>query len=552
MANTYQRDDVSKSVTEANNLFMQLKGEVDDGWKTSWKELSEYINPTRGHFDGQPNRGNMIDHQKVLDGYATLACETLAAGLLSGMTSPARPWFKLAVDDFLMDAIPDIRAWLDEVEKGILRVLGQSNIYQSLYGIYKELGTFATGCMAVLSDPISVVRAHSFTAGEYALGLDGTGRVGTFSREYWMSVNQLVNTFGLENCSNQVQADWNQNKRNNWYPVKHLIAKNRNQVEGAIGNAGMGYHSLYWDAGHSSNKFLGQRGFKLFPILAPRWETVTTHQVYGKGPGWHSLGDIKQLQKTADDKLKLQEKLHNPPVTADSDIEGNPNLIPGGVTKTSPNTPEGGVRPAYTVPDALSSFIEMENHLKENIDKFYFVNLFHMLMNMDKTNMTATEIAERQQEKIMMMGPILHRLQEELLDPLINLVFNIMYEQRMLPPPPLELEGADLKIRYISILAQAQEAIGVQQINRVLATILPISERAPSILDNFDMDELAKQVNEMEGAPAKIIRDPEEVAEMREQRQQIEGAQEMAEIGKVGADAGKALAEANKIQQEAQ
>ena len=542
----------NSAISEADRRFEGLKSEFVNGWKTSCMDLRDYIQPTRGNFDEDiEKRGEMIDHQKVLDGYASIASEILASGLLSGMTSPSRPWFKLAIDDDLFNNEPIVRQWLDDTEKRIRTVLNQSNTYQALYGTYKEIGTFGSGAFIVLEDFEDVVRIHTFTSGEYFLGIDNRGRVTSFAREYWMTVEQLVNEFGLESCSPQVQSQWQTGKRNAYHQVKHLIEKNDYKIEGVPEN-GMEFRSLYWEAGNKAGDFLAKRGFNRFPIIAPRWETVTTSQVYGKGPGWNALGDIKQLQKTTDDKLKIQEKLHNPPVTADDDIEGFINLVPGGVSRTSPNAPDGGVRPAYTVPDALQSFIEMETHLKENIDKFFFVNLFLMLINIDKTNMTATEISERQQEKIMMMGPILHRLQEELLDPLIDLIFGVMLDNGLIAPPPEQIQGLELRVRYISVLAQAQEAVGVNQIKRVMESALAISQARPDILDNFNFDEIAKQLNEMEGAPAKLILDQEAIDELRAQRQQVQAAQQLAVIGKDGGAAVDSMASANQKLTESQ
>ena len=540
-------------INEADQRFNSLKSEFNDNWESSCSDLRDYIEPTRGSFDGDNgSRGGMIDHQKVLDGYASIANDILASGLLSGMTSPMRPWFKLAVDDDLFNDEPIIRIWLDDTEKRIRTALNQSNVYQTLYGCYKEIGSFGTGCFMVLEDFEDIIRCHMFTSGEYYLSVDNKGRVNGLAREFYMTVDQIVKEFEYENCSGTVQSNYDNNQRGIYYNIRHLVEDNDYKIAGLPEDNDMKYRSLYWESGNKSGDFLAKRGFKRFNILAPRWETATMSQPYGKGPGWRALGDIKQLQKTTDDKLQLQEKLHRPPTVSDADIEGHINLIPGGNTKASFNVPNPGVRAAYQVPDALNSFIEMNTHLKQNIDKFFFVNLFQMLLNIDNTNMTATEVAERQQEKIMMMGPILHRLQEELLDPLIDIVFSIMLDNGLLLPVPQQLSGMNLRVKYISILAQAQEAAGVNQIARVMEKALAIAQARPDILDNWNFDQIAREINEMEGAPAKIILDEESVLEKREADQQAAQMAQMAQVGKDGGSAIKNLAEANKIAQEAQ
>ena len=114
----------------------------------------------------------MINHQKVLDAYATIANNILASGLVSGMTSPTRPWFKLTVDEDLFNSSQDVKEWLDDTEERMRKVLNQSNIYQVLFGTYKELGGFGTGCFSLLSDFDDVIRARGFTSGEYSLSID--------------------------------------------------------------------------------------------------------------------------------------------------------------------------------------------------------------------------------------------------------------------------------------------------------------------------------------------------------------------------------------------
>lgn len=549
-AGLWGKDMATKTeITDAEKRFNSMKTEYDsNGWKSSHMDLRDYIEPSRGHFDSdEANDGKMIDHQKVLDGYATIANNVLSSGLMSGMTSPNRPWSKYEIDGFEGDQ--EVNIWLDDLDVKVRSIFNVSNLYETLFGIYKELGSVCTGCFIVLEDFEEGIRCHSFTAGEYYLGKDNRGKITSFAREYFMTVSQLVEEFGMDSVSGSVVADFKNNQKEKHYKVRHLIEKGR-------APNGMPYRSLYWEAGNHSNGFLAKRGFNRFPVIAPRWETTTTHQIYGKGPGWNALGDIKQLQKTIDDKLKIQEKLHNPPTVSDADIEGFPNLLPGGNTKSSFNVPDAGVRAAYTVPDALNSFIEMENHLKENIDKFFFVNLFLMLLAVDKNNMTATEIAERQQEKIMMMGPILHKLKEELLDPLHDIVFGYLWDASVdlwgtereifapLRPPPPQLQGVDIKVKYISILAQAQEALGVQQIQRVMETVTAISQFRPDILDNYNYDEIARQVSEMEGTPAKIMLGTDEVDGVRQQRQQVQAAQQLAEIGKDGSTALRNVAKA--------
>jgi len=535
----------SQTNIEFNKRWNAMRFEAYNGWMSSWQALQTYINQKRGWFESQANRGQMIDHKTLLDSHATQANRILASGLLSGMTSPSRPWFRLTLDDVTLDAAPNVRAWLDETQRRMVEVLNKSNIYSAFYNAYEELGQFGTACYLILDDFHSVIRCRNFTAGEYYLGLDSRGRVNSFARYFWMNVGQLVQEFGLENCTKQTQSMFQQNQVDTWVKVQQLIEPNESRIPDKSDFKNMPYRSAYWEFGNGQDQFLDKRGFIRFPVIAPRWETITTDQVYGVGPGWYALGNIKQLQKTTLDKLLAQEKLHNPPMVKDASVEGHVNLLPGGVTTISGSVPNSGPRASYQIDPKLESFIEMINHLYDTIDKDYYVNLFLMLMNVDRTNMTATEVAERQQEKIMMMGPVLYKIQEELLDPTMEIVFENMAAAGLIPEPPAEIQGMNLKVKYVSILAQAQQSLGVEQINRVVGFVGQSAAVNPDIIDVIDWDEAAREVGKLEGTPSKIFRDKADVDAIRAQKQQMQQATMAAQVANSGADTAQKLGNAD-------
>lgn len=484
----------------------------------AYQDLSSYVNPFRGIFNGDRTKiGKMMDHKKILSAHATHALRIFASGLNSGMTSKSTQWFKLTIKDKMMLQAPGVKQWLDDLQESMYDVLNQSNIYEVFYSTYEELGQFGTGCFLVLEDYDDVIRARSFTAGEYFLGTDSKGRPNTFGREFEMTVAQVVQEFGLESCSTKVQAYHASKQLDNRVKICHLIEPNKDRSHGKEDYLNMAYKSCYWESGNHNGQYLARRGYKNFPVVAPRWDTITTDMVYGYGPGWHSLGAIKELQKTRLDKLLAQEKLHKPPMVQDSSVQGHANLLPGGVTKSSLNTPNSGVRPAYQINPNLESFIEAINEVKEEIDKFFFVNLFLMMANLDDRQRTAEEIATRQQEKIMMMGPALHRLDEEMLTITLELAYNIMQESGMIPEPPEDLE---VNIEFTSILAQAQKAIGIQKIDSLILRAGNLAQLGrPDAWDNIDIDEAIRESAEMDGAPAKIIVDKAIVEKVRAERQ---------------------------------
>lgn len=535
---------------EVLKRFYALRGEAFNGWMASWRDLSNFVDQKRGYFDLRPNRGCMINHQLLLDSHATQSLQTLASGLQSGMTSPNRPWHKWEMEDKDLNRIPEVGQWLDLLQKVSEGILNKTNVYSTFYSAYEELGQFGTQAFIVQEDYETAIRLRNFTVGEYWLGCNAQGRVDKFARYFWMTVGQMVEEYGFESCSPSTQASYNSNQRETWVRVAQLIEPNKGRDPNAYDNQNFAYTSLYWEfEAATTNQFLAKRGYKMFPVVATRWKVTTTDQVYGYGPGWYALGNIKQLQKTTLDKLLMQEKLHNPPMQEDASVEGNTNFLPGGKTKINTlAVRNAGVRPAYEVPDALQSSLEMINHLYEQIDKDFFIDIIRMTQSVDqKIQRTAEEWAIRNQDRIMLMGPVLYRIQEEFLDPFMELHFANMQEMNVLPKPPSVIQGQPIKVKYISILAQAQQAVGVEQINRVAGFIGTYAPIVPTIMDNFDWDEATRQVNELEGASSKLIVPPQQVAEVRAQRQKQEQmlqAQQMAQTAESAGKAAKSLSEA--------
>ncbi len=528
---------------EKEKRFNQMKQEQQK-WVPALQDLSMYIDPTRGIFNNDRSRiGKMINHKILLDSQGDMAKRITSSGLQTGLTDQTREWFKLTLEDFLVDNSETVREWLDETTRRMHEVLNKSNLYKTFQHCYDELVQFGTGCFIILEDFDDVVRAKSFTAGEYFLSIDNKGRVDGFAREFDMTVSQMVDEFGLESCSVQVQAFYNNNELENIVKIRNLIERNRKHIPGYSDVGNMPYASCYWEAGNGSPGFLATRGFKRFPVVAPRWETTTTDMIYGYGPAWKALGDIKELQMVHKDMLISQEKYHNPPVMQDASVEGHVNLLPGGVTKTSGAVPNSGARPAYQINLALESFRSSIDDLHQKINKQMFADLFLMISTMDRTNITAFEVAKREQEKMMMLGPVLHTLSEEMHDKVIDLVFDIMLEGGMIPEPPPEIQGMDLKVQYISILAQAQRAVGIEQIRNTIAFIGEVSPIWPEAKDNIDIDKATRFVANMSGAPASIVIGTSEMDETRQARQQQQNQMIAMQAAQSAADTGKTLSD---------
>ena len=542
---------LNKTKTAGRGKSLKTEGA---SWTPAFKDLSNYIYPTKGFFHATtPNQGKKIDHKKLIDSHATMAVDIMASGMLSGLTSPARPWFRLGLSELELAEHKPIKMWLEEASDIIMSIFQRANIYNMLTTCYTEIATFGTACAYIGEDFEKVLSTRSYTAGEYFIGRKEDGMPNAFYREYWLTVGQLVETFGLENCSMTTQQQYNNNKPDQWIKVHFLIEENDDRIPSFKDYSNMAFRSAYWEENTEDDSYLKVGGYEEFPIIAPRWDVTTTTDSFGRGPGWKALGDVKMLQKLQKNKLIALDKQTNPPLQADASVVGEVNTLPGGVTRFSAQLPNAGVKTTYEVNVNMKDLEATIDKTKDAIGRYFFTNLFLMMIDAERSGreMTATEIMEKQAEKVTLLGPILERLEKELLDPLIERVFNIALRGNLLPPPPEEMRGRNIKIQYISALAQAQKMAGITSLEQFTAGINEDITIDPSAGDIFDRDEKNRAKADMLGIPNKLINSPEKILAIRkaraEQAAELKKQENMlatAEAAKKGAGAAKDLANA--------
>ncbi|WP_428064663.1 portal protein [Candidatus Avelusimicrobium fimicolum] len=531
--------------SEAKAIFDQLKAEYDL-WTSGWKELVRFVAPTSGNFaeDANTKRGQKIDHKTILDNTAARAVDILSAGMMSGLTSPSRSWFELTLDGPQEQLTHNVSTWLYDVKQIIERVFAKSNLYATLRNFYEEMAVFCTAVFLVEEDYDTVIHCVPMTIGEFMLAHDARGRVDTYAREFAMTTAQMVSEFGYENVPQRVQQEYVNKKYNNTHTVRHLIAPNRDRKYGKIGNKNMPFVSVYWTEGHP--RFLRESGYEDFPVIASRWELKRPNDSYGRGPGWRVLGDVKMLQKMQKKKLEALDKSIDPPLMVSSKVQGEVNLFPGGLTRYN-STTDAGVKPIYQVqPDLQNTEYSIEK-TRKSISEQFFADLFLMISNVDAGKMTATEVAERAQEKMMILGPVLERLKNELLDPLIERAFNICNRAGILPPPPEEIQGRELQVSYISMIAQAQKATGLNSIRQAAQFAAELAQiqaaTGSEVLDNVDFDGALREGLAAIGATPKMVRAEEDVQAARENRAKQQQALAQQEQMQAAVNNAKTLAQ---------
>ena len=545
MAIEQQRSPEASLISKFRKNLEGLRVERDKSWLPHWKELNEYIEPKTGKFLLTDKNDGSKKDQKIYNGRGRLALRTLTSGMMSGTTSPSRPWFNLKVSEDLMQNI-NVRRWLDDVEQAIYSSFARSNLYTELPKLYKSMALYGIGAMMALEDYEDITRYYTFSVGEFFVANDERLKVGTFAREYQLSVEQVVNEFGWDNVSDEIKRKYNSNDLYSQIEIVHMIQRNDDRDPDLKNTKNMKYRSVHFeknakDPGKGNDKFLYKSGFKRFPVFCPRWEVESTDD-YGTGPGWDALADVKQLQVEQKRKLQAIDRMANPPVVAPATMIGkNTSTLPGGVTYSDERDSGKGLRALYQVDPRINELMLDIRETESRINEIFFADLFLMLSQTDRREITAREIAERHEEKLLALGPVLERLNDELLDDLVTMQFERMYEGGLLPKAPPELQGKSVKIEYISVLHQAQRSVGISAIDQLINFAGAVSKVKPEILDKINGDKMLDKYSEYLGTPASILNSDEEVQGIRGQRVQQQQAQLQGQAGLVASEIGKNL-----------
>ncbi len=523
---------------------LQALKEERSGWEGSWRTISSFVQPWRSRFCmDDTNKGDRRNNEMV-DETPFISSRTLASGMMAGITSPARPWFKLEVPDPDLMESGAVKQWLYEVERRMRTAINKSNLYNVLHQLYGELGIFGTGCMVILEDDEDIFRAVPFTVGTYYLATNSKLRVDTMYREFTMTVRQLIDQFGKDKVSDSTLNQYENNNLDCWVDVVHLIEPNDERDISKVDSKNKPYRSVYYEKGAKSTDLLSESGFDEFPVMAPRWEVLGS-DVYGYGPGAVAVGGSRALQVMQKRKAQAVEKMINPPMNVPSSAKANGfSLKPGAINPYDATTGGNTVaQPSQSVNLPINYIMEDISAHQQRMREVFFADLFMMLTNDSRSNITAREIQERHEEKMLMLGPVLERLQPELLSPIIDRVFAVMMRNGHLPPPPEEIQGMDLRVEYISVMAQAQKLVGTGAIERISSFVGNLAGADPTVLDKIDLDQTVDQYSQAVGAPPDIIRSDEQVEEIRQQRAQQQQAQQAMEMGQQAAQGAKLLSE---------
>ena len=519
------RTDLTKNLL---SRYERLEGQRQN-WETHWQEVADYMQPRKADVTKKRARGDKRMEQ-VFDSSPIQAVELLAASLHGMLTNPSTPWFTLRFKDEDIDNEDEAKLWLEASTDAMYTAFNRSNFQQEIFELYHDLITFGTAAMFIEEDDDDIIKFSTRHINEVFIAENDKGRIDTIYRRFNISARAAIQKFG-ESVSSDVQGKATKNPYDE-VEILHAVYPRSEFNPNKKDKANMPFESVYMEYKNGNELSVG--GFKEFPFVVPRY-LKASNEIYGRSPAMTALPDVKMLNEMCKTTIKAAQKQVDPPLLVPDDGFLLPvRTVPGGLNFYRSGTRDRIEPLNIGANNPLG--LNMEQQRRDSIRAVFYVN---QLMMQQGPQMTATEVIQRNEEKMRLLGPVLGRLQSELLKPLIDRVFAILLRNNMLPQAPEFLSGRDIEIEYVSPLAKAQKSTELQSIMRAVEILGSLANVAP-VFDYVNFDNLVKHLADIVGVPQKILKSQKEVNNERQaqaqQQEQMQSMQQLQQVAKAGGD----------------
>ena len=517
-------------------------------WETHWQDIANFVMPNQSDFNMSRSKGDKRT-TLIYDGTGIHANEMLAAGLHGMLTNPASAWFSLRLkegDDNLANNI-NVKNWLEETTNSILSELSAPDVAfpSHIHEYYLSLSSIGTACMFI-GEPAQR-EGLSFKAihiDQVYIAENADGIVDTVFRSFKMNVRQIVQKWGEESLSPRMKRMYEKKDLDKDIDLLHCVYPRADAQKGKKAAKMLPVASVYID--EKEKHVIAEGGFDEMPYMVSRWSKAMG-EVFGRSPAMTALPDIKMLQEIMKTTIKAAQKIVDPPLLVPDDgILGPVRTIPGGLNYYRAS--QGArIEPLLTGGNIGISY-EMMQDLRERIRTTFFLD---QLQFQGAPRMTATEVIERTERTLRLLGPTLGRLQSEFLGPMIERIYGVLLRAGRLPEAPEEMSERELKIQYVSPLARAQRQTETQGIMRTLEFVGPIAGMDPQAAQIVRGADMVRHIAELNGVPPMLLKSDEDMQQeaqaqqeaMAAQEQMMQGAQVMDMMQK-GANVAKTAQEA--------
>ena len=509
-----QSQELRKLASELKNNLSRLM-EKRSTWESHWQEIADLMLPRKAEITKERARGDKRSTQ-IFDATGIHSLELLAASLHGMLTSSANRWFSLRYKEAVLNESDEAREWLEDSIDKMYLAFARSNFQQEIFENYHDLIAFGTSCLMVEEDEDDIIRFSARHIKEIYVEENKKGLIDNVYRKFKLTVDQAIQKFGAENLSKEIN---NTHKSNPYDEVEicHIVRPRFSYDGSKQDKKNMKFQSIYFE--HGTDHIISVGGFNENPYVVSRYLKSST-EIYGRSPSMNALPDVKVLNKMVEHGLKAAAKQIDPPLLVPDDSM----LAPIRMTPGSLNYYRSGSRDRIeplNIGQNTSVTLNAENARREAIARMFHVDQLQIQSN---RTMTATEVLQRNEEKMRILGPVMGRIQSELLEPMINRVFLIMLRNRLFVEAPAILANQEIDIEYVSPMALAQKGQELQNVMRGLELFGSLAQTMP-VMDYIDENGLVKQLVQTLGLPARMIKSDKEVQTIRMERQEAQQQQ---------------------------
>lgn len=514
----------------------QLKN-ARSGHENQFREIQELVRPNSPDFTSPLNSVGQEKSLRIYDGTARLSSLILANGLDSYVTSDTERWFTLKVFDMPDRQVPfSVRVWMEQVSDIIYREISRpaSQFNTSKHEGYLDMVTFGSGAMLSYFDTVRghlIVRSYPLADVFYETNFQG--EVDVVGRRSVMTKRQLQQFFPDAASDKRIDRMKDGGRAIIW----HFVLPREDYRSMGGGKSRRPYPSLYF---MEQEQWLIQdnaRGYDLFPYSILQWAKIAG-ETYSRSPAETCLPSISMLQGMKREMLLAAQLANRPPVmTEDGSFLQDIYQVPAAIWHIE----AGMERPTPFLSGSQPQFtLEMMQWEQEYIRQCYFIDWF--FQESKKERQTAFEIADKRDEKLRMLSPIIGRVQNTW-GQFLRHTFFILQQAGKIPPPPQELDGLELDIDYVSPAAVAQLGAKRLAIKRTLEDLAVPAQVRPDVYDKFDFDEIAEMYATTSGVPPSVLKSDDQVAQERQARAQQAQQQQLLEAAPGVAKAARDISE---------
>lgn len=517
-------------------------------WESHWQEIGDFVAPNKGNITKKRTHGDK-NTERIFDGTAQFAAELMASSMHGMLTNSGTPWFSLRYTDDEFETDDTSKEWLEAATDTMYVEIGRSNFHEAINELYFDLVTFGTAVMFVDTDKEGTLRFSTRHISECYVSEDEFGRVDTVFREFKMPARAAVAQFGEENITQRLLKK-SQDDPYDMIELLHVVMPRYDRDTVKIDAKNKPVASIYLDPG--DKKIISESGFDEFPYMVPRFRKASYENGYGRSPAMTALADIKMLNEMSKAVIQAaQLQIHPPLLVPDDGFILPVRTVPGGL-----NFYRSGTRDRIEPLNIGANNPLGENQLEQRRTAIRAAFYVDQLVTGNRPGMTATEVIQKSTEKMRILAPLTGRLQSELLRPLIDRIFNLISKKKGFAPAPETMAGNEIDIEYVSPLAKAQRQGDIQASLELFQFLAPLMQVDPNVVDFLDVDGLAKHIIKTTGVPASVVRGAEEVAAIREQKQQMQAQmaqdQRTAMLAQAAGEAAPGLRAADDVSPEAQ